>query len=279
MDPQLAEELKAFVNADDSGAADTLVNALNHWQRMVFEIFVAHFPQQQPKGVPDISTHCRASIADSTHQLCAILTGVARTGKSHVVHLLIAKLPACGFSILMCGASGVAALNVRGRTIHGSFSLSLDLDWQIKQGTILWWMVRNADMIIVDEFSLLSNKLLHTLNHILHKVRRDKRNPFGGITVLLVADPLQLPAVDLNIFDGALFMNHFVLFVLTEVMRQDDGQFIDLLNCVRIGEETDDDHLTLQQRIPPNNDVSLQDLEDAPMLVGRRNAMHLWNVH
>ena len=34
MDPQLAEELKAFVNADDPGAAETLVNALNHGQRI-----------------------------------------------------------------------------------------------------------------------------------------------------------------------------------------------------------------------------------------------------
>ena len=64
-DPQLVEDLKAFVNADDPGAAETLVNALNHWQRMVFEIFVAHFQHQQPKDVPNISTQCRASIAGS----------------------------------------------------------------------------------------------------------------------------------------------------------------------------------------------------------------------
>ena len=140
-------------------------------------------------------------------------------------------------------------------------------------------MIRTADMIIVDEFSLLSNKLLHTLHDVLHKVRRDKRNPFGGITVLLVGDPLQLPAVDLDIFDSALFRNHFVPFVLTDVMRQDDAHFINLLNRVRIGEESDEDHLILQQRIALNSDVSLQDLEDGPMLVGRRNAMNRWNEH
>ena len=140
-------------------------------------------------------------------------------------------------------------------------------------------MIRTADMIIVDEFSLLSNKLLHTLHDVLHKVRRDKRNPFGGITVLLVGDPLQLPAVDLDIFDSAVFRNHFVPFVLTDVMRQDDAHFINLLNRVRIGEESDEDHLILQQRIALNSDVSLQDLEDAPMLVGRRNAMNRWNEH
>ena len=192
---------------------------------------------------------------------------------------LIGKLRACGFSILVCDASAAAALNVGGRTIHSLFSLSLDLDWQIKEGTILWWMIRNADMIFVDDFSLLSNNLLHTLNDILHKVRRDKRNPFGGIKMLLVGKTLQFPAVDLDIFDSALFRNHFVPFVLTEVMHQDDGQVIDLLNPVRIGEETGDDYLPLQRRIAPNNDVSLQDLEDAPMLVGRRNAMHRWNEH
>ena len=95
----------------------------------------------------------------------------------------------------------------------------------------------------------------------------------------LFCNPLQLPAVDVDIFDSPLSPNHFVPFALTEVMREDEPQIIDLLNRVRIWEETDDDHLTLQQHIAPNNDVSLGDLKDAPMLVGRRNAMHLWNKH
>ena len=211
--------------------------------------------------------------------MCVVLTGVAGTGKSYVVRLLIAKLRALGFGILVCGASGVAALNVGGRTIHSLFSLSLDLEWQIKEGTTLWWMIRTADMIFVDEFSLLSNKLLHTLHDVLHKVRRDKRNPFGGITVPLVGDPLQLPFVDLDIFDNALFRNHFAPCVLTDVMREDNAHFINLLNRVRVGEESDKDHLILQQRVAPNSDVSLQDLEDTPMLVGHRNAMNRWNEH
>ena len=92
-------------------------------------------------------------------------------------------------------------------------------------------------------------------------------NPFGGITLLLVGDPLQLPAVDLDIFDSALFRNHFAPFVLTDVMRQDDAHFINLLNRVRVGEESDEDHLILQQRVAPNSDVSLQHLEGAPMLL------------
>ena len=122
----------------------------------------------------------------------------------------------------MCGASGVAALNVGVPTIRILFSLSLYLDWQIKEGTILWWMICNADMIIVNEFSLLSNKLLHTLNIIQHNVRMERPNPLQGITMVLVCDPLQLPTVDLHIIDSALFNKHFEPFVVRYVMRQDD---------------------------------------------------------
>ena len=188
----------------------------------------------------------------------------------------MAKLRALGFGSLVCVASDVASLNVGGRTIPNLFSLSLDLEWQMKDGTTFWWMTQNADMIILDEFSLLSNKLLHTLHDVLHKVRRYKRNPFGYITVLLVGDPLQLPAIDLDIFDSSVFRNHFIPFILTEVMRQNDAHLIDLLNRVHIGVETEEDHVTLQQCVTLNSNVSLQDIEDAPMLVGRRNAMQDW---
>ena len=118
---QLAEELRAFMDADDIRAAEALVNALNRRQSRVFDIFIAHFQRQTLESGPDISRHCRTSSGSSVPQLCAVLTGVAGTGKSSVVPLLIAKLPALGFGILVCGASGVAALNVGGRTIHSLF--------------------------------------------------------------------------------------------------------------------------------------------------------------
>ena len=137
-------------------------------------------------------------------------------------------------------------------------------------------MIRTADMIIVDEFSLLSNKLLHTLHDVLHKVRRDKRNPFAGITVLLVGDPLQLSAVDLHIFDTALFRNYFAPLVLTDVMCQDDARFITLLNHVQVGGNSDEDHFILQQHVAPNSDVSLQDLVDAPILVSTAHSQCLY---
>ena len=106
-------------------------------------------------------------------------------------------------------------------------------------------MIHNARMSILDEFSLLSNKLLHTLHDVLHKLRRDKFKPFRGIAILFVGDPLQLLAVDLDNFRSALLQKHIVLFVLTEIMHQEDAQFLYLLNAVRIGEETQDDDLTL----------------------------------
>ena len=128
LDPHLAEQLKALMDADDTRAAEALVNAVNQGQRRVFGIFIAHFQRQTLENGPDISQHCRTSSGSSVPQLCAVPTGVAGTGKSYVVRLLTAELRALGLGILVCGASGVAAHNVGGRTIHGLFSLSLDLE-------------------------------------------------------------------------------------------------------------------------------------------------------
>ena len=128
LDPQLAEELRAFMDANDTRAAEALVNALNRGQRRVFDILIAHFQRQPLENGPDISQHCRTSSGSSVPQSCAVLTGVAGSGKSYVVRLLIAKLRALGLGILVCGSSGVGALNVGGRTIHSLLSLSLDLE-------------------------------------------------------------------------------------------------------------------------------------------------------
>ena len=287
-DPDLAEELQAFMDAEDQTGARALVDGLNGGQRALFDTFVRHMQQTPVSNIGsaedqdasvDVSIHTRASHGSRVPQLCAIVTGVGGTGKSHVVRLLIAKIRALGFSILVCGSSGVAAINIGGRTIHSLFSLSLDLEWQVKEGTMMWWMIRNADMLIIDEFSMLSSSLLGKLDEILRAVRIDKRNPFGGVTVVLVGDPLQLPSIDEDIFDRPLFRKHFVPFVLTEVMRQTNRTFIDVLNRVRLGEQTEDDHQLLSSRVFPNKDVTLQDLGDAPMLVGRRVAMARWNDH
>ena len=76
LDPQLAEELRAFMDADDTRAAEALVNALNQGQRRVYDIFIAHFQRQTLENGPDISQHCRTSGGSSVPQLCAILTGL-----------------------------------------------------------------------------------------------------------------------------------------------------------------------------------------------------------
>ena len=78
LDAQLAEELRAFMDADDTRAAESLVNDLNQGQRRVFDIFIAHFQRQPLEKGPDIFHHCRTSSGSSVPQLCAVLTGLQK---------------------------------------------------------------------------------------------------------------------------------------------------------------------------------------------------------
>ena len=70
LDPQLAEELRAFMDADDTRAAEALVNALNLGQRRVFDIFIAHFQRQPFENGRDISTN--SQILDARDPLRAV---------------------------------------------------------------------------------------------------------------------------------------------------------------------------------------------------------------
>ena len=65
LDPQLAEELRAFMDADDTRAAEALVDALNQGQRRVFDIFISHFQRQPLRNGLDISQHYGTSSGSS----------------------------------------------------------------------------------------------------------------------------------------------------------------------------------------------------------------------
>ena len=87
------------------------------------------------------------------------------------------------------------------------------------------------------------------------------QDPFGGVSVIAVADLFQLkPVFDNWIFENSLtgynalasniWTEHFTLFELTKIMRQkDDKEFAELLNRMREGKHSKDDITILKRRI------------------------------
>jgi ATP-dependent exoDNAse (exonuclease V) alpha subunit len=125
-------------------------------------------------------------------------------------------------------------------------------------------ILRHIDVVVIDEISMVRADLLDAVDKTL-RVNLDPNRPFGGKTLLLVGDFLQLPPIvreedapilqhrgyDVAHAFGARCIHSFrqlKLIELSTVYRQNDPEFLDLLNNVRIGESLVDTVQRLNDR-------------------------------
>ncbi len=192
------------------------------------------------------------------------LTGKAGTGKTTFLKFLRANtVKEC----VVAAPTGVASINARGVTLHSLFQLpfgiiipSLDYSFNkesIKRHPLLSKLryssekldlLRNLELLIIDEASMVASYIVDAIDIILRYVRKSPHRLFGGVQVLFVGDLYQLPPVvkrddweilrefysSIFFFDSfALRKNPPVIIELNEIFRQTDAGFIEILNGIR----------------------------------------------
>lgn len=182
------------------------------------------------------------------------ITGRAGTGKSTLLNHLswhTSKI------IVVCAPTGVSALGVGGQTIHSLFRLPTGIiaDHELKQPTELKKMLSAIDTLVIDEVSMVNADLMDGIDRSLRLARSKPHDPFGGVQVIMFGDPYQLPPVPARDPDErAYFADHYrshwffdanvwqaaplTIVELTEIHRQSEDRFKELLNAVRHGEVT-----------------------------------------
>lgn len=179
------------------------------------------------------------------------LTGKAGTGKSFIVKRAIESLKKIGKQVVALAPTGIAATNIEGQTIHSFFNVQPFGVVKFEDCRFLKSqkrdIIRKVDTFIIDEVSMLRPDLLDAINMTMQK------NGCGSLSqkqVIFVGDLKQLPPVaDDNTksvlfeiyrslqFDSARVYNKInpVVIELTDVLRQDNPEFIENLNIVREG--------------------------------------------
>ncbi|NLB47195.1 MAG: AAA family ATPase [Microbacteriaceae bacterium] len=184
------------------------------------------------------------------------VTGRAGTGKSTILNHLAWRTSKI---IAVCAPTGVAALNVGGQTIHSLLRLPTGViaDHELDQPTELKKMLAAIDTLVIDEISMVSADLMDAIDRSLRQARGRKHDPFGGVQIIMFGDPYQLPPVpprdpherayyadtyrSLWFFDAKVWLDEPLTVVeLTEVHRQRDDRFKQILGAVRYGEVTAD---------------------------------------
>ena len=187
---------------------------------------------------------------------CIFLTGKAGTGKTTLLRRLQAECPK---QTVVVAPTGVAAINAEGTTIHSLFQLPPQLflptpaarkqlfaEMQLRKAKLR--LLRNMELLVIDEVSMVRSDLLDTIDAVLRHVRHRQGLPFGGVQVLFIGDLYQLSPVAREqewqmlreyyegpyFFQARVFQEVLPVYIeLDHVYRQHDIQFIDLLNKVR----------------------------------------------
>jgi len=130
----------------------------------------------------------------------AFLTGEPGAGKTHTVNAYIAWLRAHGIEPAITASTGIAATHVGGMTLHAWSGLGVrdylsahDLD-AISSKEHLVRRHQKANVLIIDEVSMLSGEVLSLVDRIL-KETKGSTKAFGGLQVVMVGDFFQLPPV------------------------------------------------------------------------------------
>jgi ATP-dependent exoDNAse (exonuclease V) alpha subunit len=191
------------------------------------------------------------------------VTGRAGTGKSTLLDYFRSVTRK---NVVALAPTGVAALNIKGQTIHSFFHFKPDITPDTVKRAYNTAIYRALDMIIIDEISMVRADLLDCIDRFMRLSGRDAGLPFGGVQMVFIGDLYQLPPVvtrdEEEIFNGHYRSQYFfdsrafgdisIEFIeLKKHYRQKDARFIELLNAIRTNSATAEHINEINSRFDP----------------------------
>lgn len=217
------------------------------------------------------------------------ITGKAGAGKSVLLRHFREQTAK---RIVVAAPTGIAALNVKAQTIHSLFKLGIGVQEpeQFTEHERLDTLLRRIDTLVIDEISMVRADLMDAIDARFRAAFKSDV-PFGGRQIVMFGDVFQLPpVVEKNlmqyfedVYGGHFFFNakvwkkaEFKVFELSQVFRQKDPHFRDILNAVRNGTASEEQVALLNSRC---GEASLDDgtitLAPTNELVARINQENL----
>ena len=205
----------------------------------------------------------------SGEQLQGVIVGPAGTGKSYLLQAIEAAAIQKGFSVRKLATTGAAAYLIGGTTLHYFLKLNLELESSLEKGTLDYLLVQQTDIVIVDEFSMMADKWLISLEKICREtaIPSKRFRPYGGKTIILIGDPMQIAPIENDIYSTYQW-GRFTPIVLKETLRAVDPQLIKVLRHVRENNITPEIEKILHTRLT-SMPRSAAELGDAIIIVSK----------
>jgi ATP-dependent DNA helicase PIF1 len=217
-------------------------------------------------GIADLNEEQKTAFDAVVSGQSLFITGPGGTGKSFLLQTLYANYKSYSGGKKMCitAMTGCAALLLGpwAKTLHSWAGIGLGrnpVDMAVKSILVdshkkKRWL--STDCLVIDEVSMMTPALMEYIDVVGRQVRKCD-TPFGGIQIVLVGDFYQLPPVSKEsqdsdktfAFESPLWSTVVKKTIqLTQILRQKDVLFQQILNEARIGELTPESYSTLEAR-------------------------------
>ncbi len=184
-------------------------------------------------------------------------------------------------SYTLAAPTGLAALNIGGRTLHSIFRLPtsngiMPEDYNVfpNDDRVLNFIRYQIKHLIIDEISMVRADMFDYVDRLMRYAKQQPDKPFGGAQVIIIGDFYQLPPVVTReevvplrmagfsspfVFSSKVFQSCFKTLFLDEVLRQKgDPDFIDLLNSARTGEVHPQQLKTINKQVGLPDDIRIK---------------------
>jgi len=202
------------------------------------------------------------------------LTGEPGSGKTHTVNRYISWLKEHDIEPAITASTGIAATHIGGMTVHSWSGIGISNQLSSEDLTVISGRsnvrrrVSAAQVLVIDEVSMLSGATLSLVDLVCRKIRENSMS-FGGLQVVLVGDFFQLPPISRDgtkvsfayESDAWQRMNPAVCY-LDEQHRQEDTAFLATLSAIRKNKCEEGHRASLAERIHLPKNVP----EDIPKL-------------
>ncbi len=189
------------------------------------------------------------------------LTGPPGAGKTYTLNEFIKRARRSGKNVAVTASTGIAATHIGGSTIHSwsglgvRDSLNESEAKRLAASSKLIKRYNAADILVIDEVSMLHGRRLDMVSLLAKTARKDSR-PFGGLQIILVGDLFQLPPInrgneDLDFVHLCQSWQEAMpkICYLSEQHRQQDDGLLDLLSALRAGDLEPVHQELLQRRL------------------------------
>ncbi len=184
-----------------------------------------------------------------------LLSGPGGTGKSFLTKKFVEEQRGRGLQVVVCAPTGLAAINVGGKTMQRVFCQSKQTDAErLVAARCLKSELAQASWLVIDEISMVGACFFQRMNAILQLMKKNCL-PFGGLKMLLVGDTSQLPPINDHFFFTTAVWHELEasgklsVVQLKTPRRYADVRWFELLARCRVGKLNKEDIALLQSRV------------------------------